>query len=127
MAKKVRGDVDKIVQNLSNLISEELVDSVRARYGAIGDNLLTFAVALEVGLPALSTIQNASAAAHRKAVQDLKNIIERQNEEAVSVAEQSLQQFALNRSTRGEISFIEGHDTLNEEVSAEFAKKYGTP
>jgi hypothetical protein len=47
-----------------------MVANVKSRYGDIGEDLLAFAVALEVGLPALATLQVAQASAKKKETDD---------------------------------------------------------
>ncbi len=59
-------EVSRIAKKLASFVTEEMVANVKSRYGDIGEDLLAFAVALEVGLPALATLQVAQASAKKK-------------------------------------------------------------
>jgi hypothetical protein len=71
-------EVSRIAKKLASFVTEEMVANVKSRYGDIGEDLLAFAVALEVGLPALATLQVAQASAKKKESDDLREVIRQQ-------------------------------------------------
>jgi hypothetical protein len=102
MAGKVfpTDEVSNISKKLASFVTEELVANVKARYGDIGDDLLAFAAALEIGLPALTTLQVAQAAAKKKECDDLREIIRQQKRRLREYAEKIVSNDEVLESTR---------------------------
>jgi hypothetical protein len=70
--------VSKVASVLASYVTEATVSSAIARYGDVGEHLLAFAVALEIGLPACTTLQVAQLANKNKEVNELRSVIRRQ-------------------------------------------------
>jgi hypothetical protein len=108
-------DVSKIANLLASYVTEATVSAVRARYGDLGDHLMAFAVALEIGLPALNTLQVAQLASKKKEVEDLRSVIRRQQARLREYASAS----DVHESTRVEdSSILEVDVNLANETSA---------
>jgi hypothetical protein len=109
--------VSRIANLLASFVSEETVASARARYGSLGDELLAFAVALEIGLPALTTLQVAQLSNKNRELEELRGVIREQ--EARFRERSSFTLSEVHESTRvDDSSLLEVDVNLANETSA---------
>jgi hypothetical protein len=109
--------VSKVASVLASYVTEATVSSAIARYGDVGEHLLAFAVALEIGLPALTTLQVAQLANKKKEVNELRSVIRRQEARLRDYASTDFS--GAHESTRvEESSLVEVDVNLTNETSA---------
>jgi hypothetical protein len=93
-------EVSKIATKLASYVNPSVVLAAKARYGEVGEDLLAFAVALEIGLPALQSLQVAQEAARKKENDELREIIRLQELRLTEYAENTLSAIHEHESTQ---------------------------
>jgi hypothetical protein len=126
-----RDVVRVIVQNLKRLITEEAVKSTIERYGDIGGDLLTYAVAFDVGVSMMPTVHEASRVYHRQAVNDLVDEVDdlRDKLKQANIASQAIIQSQTSAATRSSTDHeqsivVEANESFLGALSARLAEKY---
>jgi hypothetical protein len=120
----------EILQNLRTVINEEAVKAAIERYGAIGSELLTYAVAFDVGVSKMTLVHQASRTFQREAMNDLvdevdelRDMLEKANTAAESIIASQTSE-ATNASSVLEQSIVDPDESFVGELSAKLEDKY---
>jgi hypothetical protein len=124
--------VDEVVQKLRSMITEEVVKTAVERYGDVGAELLTYAIAFDVSATKMPRVYEASSKAQRKIVSDLLDEVDELKEllddANMRVEELSTTQVNASQVENGVLSSDESsvkvEKSFVEELEKELEQKY---